>query len=781
MNELLDTALAAHAAGLCVLPPRQDGTKAPRADNGEWNQFESTRSTEAEIRLWYSGGLTGIGYVCGAVSGGLEALDFDDQDIYKQYKELVREAGLGDIADRIEEGYSEASPRGIHWLYRCSAIGGSTKLARRPKRPEEMEHENDHIKTLIESKGEGGYIIVAPSNGRVHPSGLPYRLLRGGVYTILTITPEEREELWELARSFDQMPRKTSEPHQDSTESSDVRPGDDFNQRADWRDILEPYGWRLVYQQNDVGYWRRPGKDRGISATTNYAGSGLLYIFSTSTKFDSERGYRKFAAYTVLNHSSDFRAAAKALAERGHGQSNYEPNGRKPSEKPETRPLTDYGNAERLVSQHGQDLRYCHPWKKWLIWDGARWYVDDTAEVTRRAKDTARSIYKEAAAILDPALRTSTARWAVSSESETRIEAMLALAASEPGIPILPETMDKDPWLLNCLNGTLDLRKGTLREHRREDLITKTTGVVYDYTAKAPLWEASLGAICQEDETLIQFLKRAAGYSLTGSTRERVLFIPHGGGHNGKSTFVETVALVIGDYASKTHTRILYEAKGDGGSRAKNDEAHLKGLRFVFASEGDQDKRLAEGEVKRLTGGDTLRGNFLYAEPFDFTPEFKLWFSTNHKPQIRGTDKAIWGRIRLIPFNAHFEGLKDDKNLKEKLAGELPGILNWLVVGCMEWQLWGLGESLAVQKATAAYRAEEDVLATFFTEVCIVTPTATVLRSMLYKAYLAWCESAGEKHVSAQLLNNRLRERGFSYVQVHGEGWTWQGLGLLQA
>jgi hypothetical protein len=229
--------------------------------------------------------------------------------------------GLPNLVERIEAGYLEQTPGGVHWLYRCEEITGNAKLAQRLKRPEEKQQPKDKWKVLIETRGEGGFMIAAPSHGKVHPSGKPYVLVRGGVASLATITPEERTALWNLARTFHQPEKVRFEDPKGSTSAarSGTRPGDDFNRRASWAEILEPAGWTKVLDRNDAPLWRRPGKGEGWSASTNYAGSGLLYCWSTSTDFEAERGYSKFAAYAILHHNGDYKAAAKKLAQDGYG------------------------------------------------------------------------------------------------------------------------------------------------------------------------------------------------------------------------------------------------------------------------------------------------------------------------------------------------------------------------------------------------------------------------------------------------------------------------------
>lgn len=319
-TSIRQVALAAHDAGLCVVPPAQDGTKRPL---GEWQQYQRRRPTREQVEAWYSRNRAGLGIVQGKVSGCLETMEFDDYPTYIDFKADAEAAGLGELVKRIESGYSERSPSGgVHWPYYCSEIQGNTKLARRPKTADEMGGPGDKVKVLIETRGEGGYLIVAPSHGAVHPTGLPYTVLAGSLATIATISPEERRDLWALARTFDQTTAGTTDVTavRLPVTATGGRPGDDYNARADWGDLLVNNGWTHVYTRDGVDYWRRPGKDRDVSATTNHQDSDLLYVFSTSTEFESERGYNKFSVYALLEHGGDFQQAAKALAESGYGE-----------------------------------------------------------------------------------------------------------------------------------------------------------------------------------------------------------------------------------------------------------------------------------------------------------------------------------------------------------------------------------------------------------------------------------------------------------------------------
>lgn len=447
--------------------------------------------------------------------------------------------------------------------------------------------------------------------------------------------------------------------------------------------------------------------------------------------------------------------------------------------QPGSEPLTDTGNAERLVRLHGADLRYAPELGRWLCWDGQRFAVDVFEEIQQRAKATVRGLYAEAAALPDEGARKALAKHASRSESAARREAMISLARSEPGIPVATAALDADPWLLACANGTLDLRTGRLREARRDDLLTKLAPVRFDDAATAPTWHAFLERILP-DAQVRAFVQRAVGYSLTGSTGEQVLFLAWGAGANGKSTFVQTLLELLGDYAMRTPAETLLARRENA---IPNDVAALRGARFVAAVETEEGRRLAEVRVKELTGGDTVSARFMRAEFFTFKPVAKLWIATNHRPAVRGTDEAIWRRIRLIPFAVTIPESERDPRLPDRLRAERPGILTWAVEGCLAWQREGLRAPSAVVAATSSYRAEQDVLGSFLDERCVAEPTAWIATGELYRAFKAWVEGAGEHAMTQRAFANALAERGFDSVRQPGGERTrgWIGLRLIAA
>jgi putative DNA primase/helicase len=443
---------------------------------------------------------------------------------------------------------------------------------------------------------------------------------------------------------------------------------------------------------------------------------------------------------------------------------------------PQTTPvhLTDLGNARWLMARHGQNVHYVPQWGKWLVWDERRWAVDDTRAVERCAKETVLAMHAAWSRVQDDDQRCKLLQHALRSQAEARLNAMVGLARSEPGIAITPDTLDADPWLLTVQNGTLHLRTGELRPHRREDLMTKVAPVAYEAQAAAPTWEAFLHRIFGGDADLIRFVQKAVGYSLTGSIQEQCMFILYGTGANGKSTFLNAVNRMLGEYASHTPTETLLVNRSDG---VRNDLARLQGARFVTAVEAEGGRRLAEAQVKQLTGGDKVTARYLYQEHFEFYPTFKLWLAVNHKPLIQGTDHAIWRRIRLIPFTVTIPEAERDKQLEEKLLAELPGILRWAVEGCLAWQHEGLEPPRAVTGATGEYRVEMDVIAAFIRECCESGATQVARARALYAAYCAWCAAVGETPVPQKRFGEELKQRGFTAGKHQGDR-CWRGIGL---
>lgn len=432
---------------------------------------------------------------------------------------------------------------------------------------------------------------------------------------------------------------------------------------------------------------------------------------------------------------------------------------------------SDLGNARRLVDQHGHDLRHAPQLGTWYAWDGRRWAEDLTFEAQRRAKTVGEVVLNEARGSGDGKVFN----FGLKAQSAAGINNLLTLAATEPGIPILTDQMDTDPMVLNVANGTIDLATGELRPHRRRDLITELAPVAYNPDAVSPLWMQFLDELFLNDQDLIGFVRRYAGYSLTGDVSEQVLAFCWGTGANGKSTMLNALRHVVGDYGMQLDPAILTVSTHEQHPTGLSD---LRGARLVSTIETEQGRRVNEPLVKQLTGGDPIRARRMHRDFFEFQPSHKLWFAGNHLPRIDGTDAGIWRRLALIPFQASFID-RPDKTLPGRLAAEAPGILAWAVQGCLEWQRDGLQVPEAVTTATNEYRTTQDHVGRFLADACVEAPSAYVPAKELRSAYEDWCSEQGERPWTAQALGRELNGRGYDTAKMGNKNTrTWCGIGL---
>jgi putative DNA primase/helicase len=437
---------------------------------------------------------------------------------------------------------------------------------------------------------------------------------------------------------------------------------------------------------------------------------------------------------------------------------------------------TDAGNAEAFELLHGHRFRYDHTREKWLLWNGRYWTEDRDGEANRAALSTVQARLWAAAKSKNRDSRKNRIEWSLHCESEWRLAALLRSARTIRSLATTTDQYDRNPFLLTVANGTLDLRSGELRPGRREDLITRATDVLFDPNAKASRWIQFLDEVFTGDDDLIAFIQRAVGYSLTGDTKEQCFFILYGGGANGKSTFVEIICKLLGTHAETAEFTTFLTKRDSGGPR--NDLARLHAARLVKAAEGEQQARLAESTIKELTGEDTVAARFLFKEHFTFKPQFKIWLVTNHKPEIRGTDQAIWRRVRLIEFARQFEGTQRDPDLRRKLQEELPGILCWALEGCLLWQQHELGIAPGVERATQAYRQESDQIGRFLKERCIRGSKAATQAQKLFEAYREWCRLREEKPELQNLFARKLNERGVTKKRSR-RGFAYHGVELM--
>jgi len=441
--------------------------------------------------------------------------------------------------------------------------------------------------------------------------------------------------------------------------------------------------------------------------------------------------------------------------------------------------LTDLGNAKRLATQYGKDLRYVHTSGKWYIWNGIYWSADETNAIMHKAKQTVLGIYNEAAQQTDDDKRRELIRWAANSESASKLRDMVFLAQSEIGIAAQHNEFDLDPMLLNCKNGTIDLTTGILRAHNRSDMITRCCDAIYDPDAEAPIWDSFLDKIMAGNQRMIDFLRRAVGYSITGFTGEHVLFFMYGqSGRNGKTSFGETIHDILAGYATKASNELVMMKKYQSDN--KNDNAHIVGKRFVLMSEVESGSRLSEVQVKDLTGGDTLKGRFLYHEQFEFKPVHKIWMYGNYEPVIRNMNQAIWSKIKVIPFTVYIPVEERIQRMTEILKTESSGILNWMIRGCLEWQTGGLQFPDEVIHAVDEYRDDMDTLGSYLQERTAQNPASKTPISILYQDYVLWCTENNEVAMKQRSFVQSLIEHNFSRGKGTGGVRVIEGIEIVK-
>jgi putative DNA primase/helicase len=760
-EHLLKHALQYAALGWHILPLKSK-SKQPATEHGA---ADATDGGEQIRRWWKRWPTANIGVNCGA--SGLLALDLD------AYKDGF--AG----ADLLTRGERET-------VTAITGSGGEHLLYRMP----EGERLGNHKKGLpagIDVRGWNGYLVLPPS---IHPdTGRAYQWEDG--YSPFDVEPRDLP-VW-LAELLRAAQGGSVEP---------VAFGADLP-KPDLRSMNLPrWAERRVFNVDPVE--DRSESDYAVVCELVRHGQdddairGVFqnYPIGTAGKYAEKNGQGDhYLAHTIASARSD----VAAQPERNNGA---EPDAG--DTKAHDFTLDDVGNGQRFAHANAARFRYTTG-TGWLAWDTHRWLRDVIGDVDLAAKaitldmmDHASTITNKAAdlrkAAAEPGLsddertrldnlagkesaRAATLmKWARQSRNRQRIDAMKAMAESEPPIARRDEDFDRDPWLLNCTNGTLDLHTGDQHPHDPHDMLTTLCPTAFDPASECPTWELFLWRVFAGNGDLIGFLRRLVGYSLTGSTQEHILPMLYGSGANGKSTFVDALMHTLGeDFASSAPPDLLMAKAGE---RHPTELAALRGKRLVVASETEEGRRLNEVLAKILTGGDKITARFMRQDFFTFAPTHKLWIVGNHKPVVRGTDYAIWRRIRLIPFTVTIPESERDVTLGEKLRSEAEGILAWAVRGCLEWQAHGLKAPPEVLAATNEYRAESDTLGLFLDECTVSLPAARSQASHLYAAYQKWALTGGIHPVTMTHFGRALGERGFEKVKARTH-IEYVGIGLL--
>lgn len=536
-------------------------------------------------------------------------------------------------------------------------------------------------------------------------------------------------------------------------------------------------GWERFYPTqseadlafaNDLAFWT--GRDFA-KMDSIFRGSSLM-----RPKWDERHGKTTYGVATLnkaINETHDVFSQRKAPLKYRFG---FAEKSQPKKKKLPPRSWDDTGNADRFMDHYGELVKYSFTDKDWMVYNGSYWESDDTGQVHSLVDQVVSGMKHEKLVI--PADSDLTEDKAMKefqkhikhSRSNSGKKAMIDEIKHR--VPVLHGEFDSDKTLLNVANGYVDLTSGILHEHDISKMFSRQTRIEYTDTIDAPEWEQFLNQIFDSNRELIDYVQKAVGYSLTGSTKEQVMFILYGNGRNGKSIFIDTIADALGNYARSMQADSIMIKQNS--SAANSDIARLEGARLVTSSEPNDGLRLDEGLVKQLTGGDTVTARYLYGKEF----EFKLWLATNHKPIIRGTDDGIWRRLMLVPFAVKIPDNRVDKDLKYKLQREEVGILNWAVEGALKWQREGLQAPASVREASRTYRNEMDVTSEFMDECCVVGDHEMVRAGELYQRYKHWATD------NSQYLMNSTKfgkEMGKKFEKKHDmQGTYYRGLSLKQ-
>ena len=761
--------------------------KQPRGEG--WPQL---RLSEDELAGAFREG-DNLGLILGEASGGLVDVDLD-------HPLAVRLAPF--LLPPTPMRHGRAGAGVSHYWYQCEL-----KQTQRWQLPPD---EAGQRVTVIEARSNGGQTMVPPS---IHPSGEPVQWIKGGKLTPAKVAARELASACQAIAALAALSRL----------------------------------W-LPGARNDLamrlgGWWAKAGLPReraellitalcgasGDNEAENRLGAVRL-SYDKHARGETVAGALELASQLgegVFNQAARWLGlAGRTAAKTGRGTGDAGPVKGRTGVNPYRYELslllelTDEGNARRFLALYGERVLHCALLGGWYWWDGQRWQLDSTGraleyarECSRRCADDAINLDADVRVLVAdgrggkrlqvvPAedARAVSSHWAAATQNAQRLSAMLALAAADRRVAAVPEELDSDPRLLNCANGTLALHSERLlaggeplEPHQQAHRLTKLAPVEWQPEGECPRWQQFLGEIFGDAE-LESFMQRLAGYSLFGGNPEQVIAFLWGSGANGKSTFLETLSAMLGDYALTTPSETVLAREG-GSNNQVYALAQIKGGRLLTIAETDEGQRLAEAMVKAMTGGERITARYPHGMFFSYTPEFLPVVATNHMPELRNVDEAIRRRVLLVPFKVTIPREERDPRLKEQLRAELPGILRWAVAGLLDYEerlsegKSGLAPPASVLAATASYFEDQDPLAPYLAERCILSETVRCLKGVLYKDYKDWAETNGRWALGVNKFGGQLKRALMAHynlppeaVENHGgtQRW-WLGIALRDA
>lgn len=797
----LEGALAWHDAGMCVIPAMADGSKRPF---GYWKDYQDKRPDRNQVDKWYKTSRdSGVGLICGTVSGGLEMLEIEavrmDSESLRKVDVAMEDHGLADLWEMLtvsDHGYLESTPSGgIHLLYRIidAPVPGNTKIA--------MDVTGKQ--TYAETRGEGGFVVVAPSHGTVHKSGDAWTCIAGRVGVVPDISWTVRNKIHAALReALDERVMPVYErPAGSGTydRSTGDRPGDAFNDDPSVTigDILTRNGWKYLGKSRGQERYVHPlSSDMTThSACTGHQGSPNLYAWSGMPQEDF---YDKFAVLAYLEHGGDFSAASAHLRTLGYGAppqaqginlDGWEFDDDAPSttvedqpKKPFLKEWTETGVAHMMVPLVGDQFRHVGEEKGWRTFDQGRWVVDETSSVEQAVEKATKWTLQKAAQGLEDAKETedkdkiseakSIYATAKGFRSARGINAITTRFSQQEKVGASVKQFDTKKNLLCLNNGTFDLDTMTLREHRPGDMLTKKIDVSYDPDAQCPGFLKFLESSIPDHEYR-DYLRRALGMTTRGEIREAAFIVLQGPTGCGKSQFVKIAHALLGEYAATAASSTFRSTKGRGGEDTY-DLHDLMGTRMASMSETSEGDVLNEELLKRITGGDNIKSRALYQKFIEWKPEFTVWVATNFLPRLNVDDDAIWRRVKVVKFPNQFKGDDAEIGLAERLiATELPGIFNWLLQGVRDYQEMGLKDPGSMTEQLEEYREEVDPVNEFLTDsidegTLVQEPQARMSSTELYRVYTTWCSANKRFAVNKNRFGRRMEAMGFKGEKAPG-------------
>jgi P4 family phage/plasmid primase-like protien len=796
-----------HAMGVSTIPVKDDGSKEPLV---RWKQYQGVLPPEDELWRWHHGGDSSIAALTGerASDDGLrlEMFEFEgrsvSEGIFDAFLDAIKEAGLGEVWQRILAGYWDMSPSGgPRFWYLCEDVCGNTKLASRPSTTEELaEKPDDPVKTLIETRGLGGYAVVAPTSGKYHDLGKPWLAMGGPPASLAVVTPAEREQFFAIARAFNTAPsiaartRKARAKYEtldgpvkavrakarpgDGSEAGakpSTRPGDIYNERGPaWAELLKPDGWLPAGTGSDGELlWTRPGKDRGTSATTGHPAhdGDKLHVFSSGTQLEQGEAYSKFAYYAITHHDSDFAAAAAQLNKEGFTVKEATTSGAGADEEITDSHLADQFAAAVLAGK----FCWVSGWG-WMAYRqarnrerrGSRWYRTDDKEMTDLARTWLLSTY-EAVKEDNPKLSAGEKKAWRSQLAGRHVKEVLSLAAGVRGIRRDIAEFDTHHDLLNCANGVLDLRTSELLAHDPALMFTKSTGVDYVPGATHPDWTTALSALPEQvrDWYQVRLGQAATGYV----PPDDVMLLQTGEGENGKTTVVQGLRHGFGDYYTQIPVKALL------GSHQEHDTVLMvfKGARLAVLEETPEEGRLSYQQLKQITAPQ-ITGRLMYQNYVTYDTTHAAMISTNHEPAAESADHGSLRRVQVVGYPYRYlkpgqplvlpADRAGDPGLRQRIIdgadGQHEAILAWMASGARGWYEAGRvmpAMPEPVQADTSAWLDRMNLIFTFAAEhLKRDTDGRRIMAAELWKFFRTSIGASGNSSWSERTFNRRLAE-----------------------